>query len=149
MDIKPPGTLEISLDQIELMNFLISEPDEQLFIVTSLGNQRKQSKIFSTESRKFNYNEKVSFTKTLEEVLKIECMKEEKGVTKSIGKIIIPIQPIYSKKKFKVSVFLIGNKGKVMKITTEMKFSADDAFFEACLILKNFGFLKKFSSITK
>lgn len=149
MDNKPPGTLEISLNQIELLNFLISEPGDQLFIVTSLGNQRKSSKTFSTESRKFAYNEKIFFTKTLEEVIKIECMKEEKGVTKSIGKIIIPIQPVYSKKKVKVSVFLIGNKGKVMKISIKMKFFIDDAFFEACLILKNFGFIKKFSSVTK
>lgn len=149
MDIKPPGTLEISLNQIELMNFLLSQPSDQFFIVTSIGNQKKSSKIFSTESRKFLYDEKVTFTKTFEEIIKIDCMKEEKGVTKSIGKIILPIQPVYTKKKVDVSAFLLGNKGKVMKISLEMKFIPDEAFYGACLILKNFAFMKKFSSLSK
>ena len=137
------------MNQIELMNFLLSQPSDQFFIVTSIGNQKKSSKIFSTESRKFLYDEKVTFTKTFEEIIKIDCMKEEKGVTKSIGKIILPIQPVYTKKKVDVSAFLLGNKGKVMKISLEMKFIPDEAFYGACLILKNFAFMKKFSSLSK
>ena len=149
MDIKPPGTLEISLNQIELMNFLLSQPSDKFFIVTSIGSQKKSSKIFSTESRKFLYDEKVTFTKTFEEIIKIDCMKEEKGVSRSIGKIILPIQPVYTKKKVDVNAFLLGNKGKVMKISLEMKFLPDEAFYGACLILKNFAFMKKFSSLSK
>jgi hypothetical protein len=146
MDIKPPGNLEINFHEIELMNFLQSQPNEELCIVTIVGNQKKSCKCFSTESRKFLYGEKLSFTKTFEEIIKIECVRKEKASVKTIAKIIIPIQPVYTKKKVCISVFLMGNKGKFLKIDVQMKFFPDEAFFGACLILKNFAFMKKFSS---
>ncbi len=149
MDIKPPGTLEINFNQIELMNFLQSQPNDELCIVSTVGNQKKSCKIFTTESRKFLYGEKVSFSKTFEEVIKFECLKKEKGSLNSIAKIVLPIQPVYTKKKVSISVFLMGKKGKLLKVEVLMKFFPDEAFFGACLILKNFAFIKKFSASIK
>lgn len=143
MDFKTPGTLEISIHQVEILSLYLPLFESTIFFTTTLGDYKETSNFYSLESKTFPCSEKCAFTKTSEELVKIECFSKCKNSQKLVGKIILPIQTAVKRGTYKLSVFLIGDKGKAVKLQVELRFVPDELFISACLILKNFGFSKK------